>query len=237
MRTRAEKLFGAWKAGPVVAAKVPAPLAQRPRVVLVDKPGAPQSVVLVAEPAAARASADHAALNTVSVVLGGSFTSRLERNLRERNNFTYGANASVSWRRGIGPFTAGAQIFTAVTAPALVELMKELDAIHGAFTDEEFDKARALGRQSLVGGLETAQRSASILASLVAAGLKVVDYRDLDAKIGALTMADLSRAATSYIHADKMTIVVVGDLAKIRAPIEALKLGKIELRDPDGKLL
>ena len=237
LRPRLEKWFGGWKGN---APKPPAPPAApktHPRLVLVDKPGAPQSVVRIGEPSIARASADYAPLETVLTVLGGSFTSRLERNLREKNNFTYGAGASVSWRRGPSPIVAQADVFTDVTGPALAEFMKELDGIRSAVSDEEIGKAKALERQSLVQQMQSAFFLAAILGSLIETGLPPDTYRKLDAEIARLAIPDLQRAAEKYIHPKYATIVVVGDLTKIRPAIEKLGLGPVELRDAEGKRL
>jgi predicted Zn-dependent peptidase len=237
LRPRIEKLFGGWKGN---APKPPAPSAapkNRPRVVLVDKPDAPQSTVRIGEPSIPRASADYAPLQTAMTVLGGSFTSRLERNLRERNNFTYGASAGVSWRRGPSAIIAQADVFTKDTAPALAEFMKELDGIRSPVSDEELGKAKALERQSLVQQMQSAFFLAAILGNLVETGLPADTYRKLDAELAKLSIPDLQRAAEKYIHPKYATIVVVGDLTKIRPAIEKLGLGAIELRDAEGKKL
>src|SRR5262249_32690957 len=152
-------------------------------------------VVRIAEPVIPRASPDYAALETLTTVLGGSFTSRLERNLRERNNFTYGANASVRWRRGPGPVVAAADVLTDVTAPALVEFFKELEAIREPVSAEELGKAKALQRQGLVGRMQSAFGLAAILSSLVEQGLAPDEYRQLDAQLSKLEIADLERVA------------------------------------------
>ena len=237
LRPRLEKLFGGWKGS---APKPPAPPTApktRPRLVLVDKPGAPQSVVRIGEPSIPRASADYAPLQTAMTVLGGSFTSRLERNLRERNNYTYGAGAGVQWRRGSSPLVASGDVFTDVTAPAIAEFMKELDGIHSPVSDEELGKAKALERQSLVQQMQSAFFLAAILGNLVETGLPPDTYRKLDAELAKLSIPDLQRAAEKYIHPKYATIVVVGDLTKIRPAIEKLGLGPIELRDAEGKKL
>jgi zinc protease len=237
LRPRIEKLFGGWKGRAPTPPAPPTAPKTRPRVVLVDKPGAPQAVVRIGEPAIPRASADYASLQTVVTVLGGSFTSRLERNLRERNQYTYGAGAGVQWRRGPSPMVAQSDVYTEKTAPALTEFLKELEEIRTPVSDEELSKAKALERQSLVQQMQSAFFLAAILGGLVEDGLPVDSYRKLDAELAKLTIPDLQRAAEKYIHPKYATIVVVGDLTKIRPAIEKLGLAPIELRDAEGKRL
>jgi zinc protease len=237
LRARVEKLFGEWKPRPVRAVEPPRPPAHRPRLVLIDKPGAPQSVVRVGEPTLARRAPEFPALETLTTVLGGSFTSRLERNLRERNNFSYTAGAILAWRRGPALLSAQADVFTDVTAPALGELLQELSGMLGPITPEELEKARALERQGLVSQMQSSLGVCGLVSELVVHDLPADEYRRLDERLSRLTLADLGRVARRYIHPKTATIVVVGDLTKIRPAIERLGLGAVELRDADGRRL
>ena len=237
LKPRLDKLFGDWKAKPVSPLPEATPVPHPPRLVLVDKPGAAQSSLRIVEPAIPRVDADYASLQTTLAVLGGSFTSRLTRNLRERNNYTYGASASVQWQRGRGPLSVNSEIFTDVTAPAIAEALKELEGIHGPFVGDEVQKAKALLRQGLVEAMGSTSGLALTLAGLIAAGAPLDSYQRLDADLAKLEEGDLQKAAASHIHADQATIVVVGDLAKIRPAIEKLGLGAGELHDADGKKL
>jgi len=237
LRPQVERLFGAWKPGPIRKLLPPKPPRTRPRLVLVDKPGAPQSVVRVGEPTLARRSPDYPALETAIMVLGGSFTSRLERNLRERNNFSYGASARIEWRRGAGPLVLGADVFSDVTAPALAELLKELAGIRDGVSEEELGKAKALERQQLVHEMQSGFGLTQLLSALVTAGLPPGEYRNLEAQLERLQDAQLKQAADRYVHPDRATIVIVGDLAKIRPAIEKLGSFAIEVWDADGNRL
>jgi zinc protease len=237
LRPRVEKLFGAWKPQPVPTLRAPVAPRVRPRLVLVDKPGAPQSVVRIGEPSLARSSPDFAALETLTTVLGGSFTSRLERNLRERNNYTYGVSCALAWRRGTAPIVTAGDIFTDSTGPALVEFLKELRAIREPVSDSELDKARNLQVQSLVQDLQSTFGLAQLVSSLIEAGMAAGSYRGLAAELGRLVPGELQKVAARYVHPDRATIVIVGDLTRIRPAIEKLSLGAIELRDVEGKRL
>src|SRR5206468_2191590 len=102
---------------------------------------------------------------------------------------------------------------------------------------EELNKAKALARQALVRELESSAALGGLLGALVAVGLPADEYRKVDADLQRLTSADLKRVADRYLDPDHVTIVVVGDLAKVRPAIEKLGLGPIEVRDAEGRRL
>jgi zinc protease len=234
LRPMAERLFGAWKARPVPPLPVAQPAARPPRLVLVDKPGAAQSTLRIVEPAIPRADPGYAALQAAVTVLGGSFTSRLERNLREKHNYTYAARALVDWQRGAGPLIVAADVFTDVTADAVAAALHDLEALHGPFADDEVRTARALLRHRFVQESERASGLAHTIAALLAAGAPLDAYQRMDAELARLEAADLRAAAEARVHPERATIVLVGDLAKIRPGIEKLGLGAVEVRDADG---
>src|SRR4030095_8770209 len=105
-----------------VPAAVTAPTATR--VWLVDKPEAAQSVIIIGWPGVDRSSPDYAALQVMNTLLGGSFTSRLNMNLREAKGYSYGANSAFTCRVVPGPFTASSQVRTNVTDSSLIEIFK-----------------------------------------------------------------------------------------------------------------
>ncbi len=119
-RRLAEKDFGGWTAsGGATTAPIPqAPAAPARRVVIVDKPGAPQTALIAFGLGVPRSTPDYPAINVMNSILGGLFSSRINMNLREKNGFTYGAFSEFLFDRGGGPFLAGAQVRTDVTGPA-----------------------------------------------------------------------------------------------------------------------
>ena len=112
--------------------RTPAPVLVQPvaatgvKVVLVDKPGAAQSVIQIGTMGVERTNADYAAIEVMNTILGGSFSSRLNSNLRETKGYTYGAGSGFSWRPLPGPFTASSSVRTNVTDSSLVEFFSEL---------------------------------------------------------------------------------------------------------------
>jgi zinc protease len=231
-----EKNFGAWKKARVPAlAKAPAPRKLRPRFVLVDKPGAPQTVLRLVEPGVARSSPERPSLALLATVLGGSFTSRLNFNLREKNGYTYGAGSSFQFLRRPGLFSAAASVFTKVTDAALGEFIKELAALRtGDITHDELVKARAMLQQRLAEALSTTAGAAGTFADVALYGLPLDEPARF---IKALEKADpalLKRLARRAIDPETITVVAVGDRKVIEAGLRAT-LPAPELRDPDGE--
>jgi zinc protease len=218
----------------------PAALATPPRpatrIILVDKPGAAQSVINIGAPGVPRSSPDYAAIQLMNTILGGSFSSRLNDILREEKGYTYGARSSYSWRPVPGPFLASAAVRTNVTDSSLAIFFRELERIRDTpVSASELDRARNYLVLGSLGDFETTGDVASELASLNTFGLPLATIpRELDA-VKKLTVSDVQQAARRYIDPAHLTVVIVGDIAKIRPGIEALKIGPVSVRDFEGK--
>ena len=237
LKAALEQALGGWKKGAVPASRPALARKQRPRLVLVDKPGAPQTVLRLVGPGVARSSPDRPPLSLLATVLGGSFTSRLNFNLREQKGYTYGAGSSFQFLRRPGPFFAAAAVFTKVTDAALGEFLKELGALRtGLVTAEELTKARAMQQQRLAEALSTTGGTAGTLADLSLYGLPLDEPVRF---IKALQKADaplLKRLANKTIDPATITIVAVGDRKVIEPGLKALGLPAPEIRDADGEL-
>jgi zinc protease len=236
LREALNKRFSDWRepaSAVVVRQNVAAvPPASARRVVLVDKPNAAQSVIIIGSPGVERKSPDYAPLMVMNTILGGLFTSRLNFNLRETKGYTYGAGSGYAFRLAPGPFTASAQVRTNVTDSSLVEFFKELRGMRDSqVKDEELAKAKASLELGIPDELETTSQIAGELSSLGVFGLTLEEKRDFARKVRAVTKADVQRVARQYIQEDRVLITVVGDLAKIRPGIEALKLGEVSVLD------
>ena len=130
MVPRLERAFGDWKGEPAPAPPVPAIGQLKEKTLLfVDKPGAAQSVIQIGRVGVSRMTDDYYAIVVMNTILGGSFTSRLNMNLREKHGYTYGAGSRFDFRPLAGPFAAGASVQTAVTDKSLVEFVRELKGI------------------------------------------------------------------------------------------------------------
>lgn len=224
-----ERNFGSWKgAGPVARPSLPVVAQPAGRhIYLIDKPGAAQSQIRLGLVGVARNTPDYFVLDILNTVLGGSFTSRLNQNLREQHGYAYGASSSFSMRSTPGPFLAGAGVQTDKTAEALKEFFKELDGIHAPVPADELTRARNLEALQFPASFETTSEMASRLAELVVYNLPETFLADYVPRILAVTSGDLERAAGRYLPTDKVVVVIVGDLSKIEQPVRSANVGPV----------
>jgi predicted Zn-dependent peptidase len=225
-----EKTFGAWKAegiAPLVAGVANAPQLKSRQVYIVDKPEAAQSQIRIGWIGVPRSTPDYAALQVLNTILGGSFTSRLNQNLREKNGYAYGASSGFDMRQSAGPFFAGANVQTDKTGDALKEFFVELNGILGPVPAEELTKAKNYVALGFPGEFETTGDLARKLEELVVYNLPESTFTDFVAAVSKVTSGDLQRVAARYIQPDKMAVVVVGDRREIENTIRELNLGPL----------
>jgi zinc protease len=209
---------------------VPAAPAPRARqVTIVDMPGAAQSAIRVGTVGVARSTPDYFPLQVLNTVLGGSFTSRLNQNLREEHGYAYGANSRFDMRLAPGPFVAGANVQTDKTAESLTEIFKELDAIRNPIASDELGKTKNYLALGFPGAFETIEDLAGRIEELAVYGLPDRYFANYTTQIGAVTAATAQRAATAHIEPGTLAVVVVGDRARIEPGIRALNLGPVRV--------
>jgi len=226
--------LSAWR-----GASLPRPPASRdrhraPRLVLVDRPGSSETVLRVGHRLPARRQLDPPTVQLLNTILGGSFTSRLNANLRERNGFTYGASSFCTMMRQQGMLIAAAQVDREATVPALHEMLRELQGLtRRKVGRRELDKARALLLEELPSSAET-------LAGLADGYIELALYREpmdslnqLPERLARVTSDDLLDLARRLLLPEAATLVVVGDVASIGPRLEQI-YGPARLRDLDG---
>ena len=208
------------------------------RIVIVDKPGSPQTTLRIGQIGIARAHADYVPVAVMNATLGGLFSSRINMNLREQHGYTYGASSGFLFRRGRGPFLVGTSVRTDVTAPAVFEIFREIEGMRSRYvTTEELGIAKDSIARSLPGLFETTPQAASTIGQLFVHGLPTDYYRGLPGDIDRVTAGDVRRVAEEHLRPEQMTVVAVGDLSKIREPLEKLELGPVQCIDLDGNPL
>ena len=230
--------LGGWEAGAVPQVGLPA--ASPPngiRVVLVDRQDAPQSQIRIGSIGPARKVADYHAIELMNAVLGGSFSSRLNLNLREDKGYTYGASTRFAYARQGGFWVGGTAVQTSVTTQTLLELHKEIAAIGEArpITPAELSAAQ----QNLVRGFaqrfETVGRVADQMSELFAYDLPLETLAGYPAAIDSVPLEQVRAAARRYLDETRLLVVVVGDLKQLEDPVRQLDLGPVEIVDPGGK--
>jgi predicted Zn-dependent peptidase len=233
-----ERAFGTWTGSGVVAhpvlSAVPAPTTRR--IFLVDKPGAAQSQIRMGTIGVARSTPDYHALDVLNTLLGGSFTSRLNMNLREEHGYSYGAGSRFDMRLNPGPFFAAAGVQTDKTVESLTEFFKEVDGMRAPVPDDELSRGKNLEALSFPGNFETTGDMAGQLADLVVYNLPDTFFNEYVPKIQAVTAADLQRTANRFLQSNAFVVVVAGDLAKIEQPIRAANFGVVTVITADDLL-
>ena len=212
----------------LVAGVPTAPQLTSRHIYLVDKPEAAQSQIRIGWVGVPRSTADYATLEVLNTMLGGSFTSRLNQNLREKNGYAYGASSAFDMRQSAGPFFAAAGVQTDKTADALKEFFVELNGILTPIPADELAKAKNYVALGFPGEFETTGDLARKLEELVVYNLPDDTFSKFVSNVGAVTAADLQRAAARYVQPDKMAVVVVGD----RKVIEGRSARSTSARSP-----
>jgi len=238
-RRLAEKHFGGWTGTAKSEVSLPpAPAPPVEKVVVVDRPGSPQTALFAFGLGVPRSTPDLLALQLMNYTLGGSFGSRINMNLREVHGYTYGANSRFSLYRAGGPFIAGGLVKTDVTAPAAKEMMMELNRIGTEPpTESELKMARDASIQSIPAQFETTGATAGAMSSIFLYNRPLDYYATLPAAFAKVMPEEVETAAKSRVHAGNLLIVAVGDKAKIDSGLKEVNLAPIEYADPSGNLL
>ena len=234
-----EKVFGDWQAP---ATKIPAKnLANveypaKSSVYLVNRPGAQQSVIIAGLVAPSTKAPNNLEIGTMNGAFGGTFTSRLNMNLREDKHWAYGAFSFSPSAIGQRPYLMYAPVQTDKTAPSAEEVLKEARAVVGdkPLTGKEIQKIKDNDIRKMPGQYETAQAVLSAITGIVKYDRPDDYVQTLKGRIEAQKDAEVNAAAKEVIHPDHLTWVIVGDLSKIEQPVRALNLGDVHVIDADG---
>ncbi len=174
----------------------------------------------------------------MNAVLGGLFNSRINLNLREVHGYTYGAFSAIDWRRQAGPFVVSTAVKSDITDAAAREVLGEIDRIRASvIAPEELSLATSYLDGVFPIRFETTSAIASALSVLVIHSLPDDYYDRYRDHVRAVTVDDVLNAAKTYLHADALQMVIVGDPAVVRAPLEALAFGPMLLYDASGAVM
>ena len=238
IRPKLERAFAGWTQGDVPEKNIGTVAQQlHSMVYLLDRPEAIQSLILVGNVAPPKANPDEPAIETMNMVLGGSFLARINMNLRENKHWSYGSFTFLRDAKGQRPFVAYAPVQTDKTKEALIELRQELHGIlsNRPPTADEIARAKSELTLTLPGNWETMGAVAGSLSDIVTFGLDDRYFDTYGDRIRAQDPSTVTAAAKEVIHPDRLVWVVVGDRSKIEAGIRELKLGEIKFIDADGK--
>jgi zinc protease len=235
-----EALFEDWAPGDIPEKTIPAvTLPEQTRVVLIDRPGSEQSFIIAGHIMTPKSDERELAIQSMNFSFGGSFTSRVNMNLREDKAWSYGVRSVIIDTMRQRPFIIYAPVQTDKTAASMLELDREFREIRTSrpISEEEVNTSKRQDTLRLPGRWETARAVMNDIAEIVRFGLPEDYWRGYADLVAAVDVAEVNAAARDLLAPDSLTWVVVGDLALIEADIRALNLGPIELMDADGNLL
>jgi len=231
-----EKAFGSWENADIPKLQSSLlPEIKGRSVHLVDRPGSVQSNIAVCRPGPKRNTPDLPEVLVLNSTLGGGFSGRLFQNLRETHGWTYGAYSAFDPRREAGSFEASAETRNEVTAPAVTEILKEIDRL----CKEPAPEAElALQREYNIGNyllsLEKSDRTAQRVQDIDLYGLPQDFYKTYARRMGGVTPSLMQATAQAHLDTDNICIVVVGEAKDIKSTLEAF--GPVTVYDTDLKV-
>jgi len=237
-----EKAFGKWredKSMRPIKNLADVDVASQGRILIVDKPGSPQSLILAAHIAPPTGASNNIEISTMNDIIGGQFSARVNMNLREDKGWAYGAYTFMQDARGQRMWMVYAPVQTDRTGDSIKELMSEFDGYlnDAKATDSELEKSVKNNVNSLPGQFET---GGAVLGSMLSNQRFDRDDRYVESLSGlyqGLDLDDVQEAADDVIKADRLTWVIVGDREKIEAELKSLELGPVGVMDPDGNMV
>ena len=239
-RSLVEKALGSWN----VAAPSLASLNNRirpasgTRIILVDRPNSVQSSIIVGQGTVGWESPDYFGMQAIAQILGGGFGSRINSNLREKHGWSYGAFSTFNPLVNAGTFYISSEIRTNATDSAIAESVKEYKRI----VEEPVPAVEARDQlnnvvASFPSSVQTVQGLMARLANVVTYGLPLDFYGTYRERLAAVTPADIARVGKSLLTPSAVTVVAVGDLKTIEAPVRALGIGTVEVWNAEGQKL
>ena len=202
-----------------------------PRVFLIYKPGAIQSYILAAQLLPPTNSNDDILIDYMNYAIAGSFTSRLNMNLREDKSWSYGVRTSTGYSQGQRLMRMTAPVQTDKTAPAILEILREYDEYINSspINSDELSKIKNARTLRLPGQYETLGALLGGIEDIVKYN-RDYDYLDTIAdKRNSIKLEDVQSATSKYLDTNKWTWVIVGDLNEIEDPIRELNIGPLEI--------
>lgn len=205
------KAFAGWSKG-TAPAPAPAKPSSSRAVHIIDRPGAPQSTVILGVPSIDPSSADFVPMTVMDAILGGAFASRITRNIREDKGYTYSPSSELSVRYRDGYWAENADVTTTATGPSIKEILAEIDKLQA----EPPSQAELEGIQNYLAGTYVLQNSSR---GGITNQLQYMDLHGLPAsyastyvkRVYAVTPQQVMEMAKRHLDDERATIVVVGD--------------------------
>lgn len=240
IKPKLEKLFKDWKSGDVPVKKLnDVDLSKNSVVYIMDRPGSQQSIIFAGNVSPKRNPDDEIAVQTFQNIFGGSFTSRINMNLREDKHWSYGSFSILWAAKGQRPYFVYAPVQTDKTMDAMVEIKNEMNGIlaNNPVTAEEFEKDKNNQILGLPGSWETIAAVGGSLSEIVTYDLPDDYFKKYSSLVEALTIDQVQNSADKLLKPNQLVWVVVGDRAKIEESIKSLGYGEVKYLDGDGNVI
>jgi zinc protease len=223
-----EKRFADWKAVADPGAKPAdiAPVAMTPKIMVIDQPDSPQSVILAGQVTPARGTDDNLAANTANTALGSDFLARINMNLREQKSWSYGSYGFVYEVEGQMPYLISAPVQADKTGDAIVEIQKEIKSFltDKGITEEERGRILSGNIRELPGRFETSSAVLNAMISNDQFKRPADYYTKIAGKYRAMTANEMDQSIRKMLKADQFLWVVVGDAKKVKPQLEKIGL-------------
>jgi zinc protease len=230
-------LFSKWNGGEVKSAEVIPLKRDKLKLYLVDKKGAAQSEIRIGHISSPRNTKDFYAKVLLNTILGGQFSSRINLNLREDKGYTYGANSSFGYNRSSGYFAVSTSVQSENTAPAVLEILKELDGIRTEVLAEELEFAKSYLIKRFPSLFETYSQIASHLSATILYSLPDDYYDNYISNIKNTTLEEVSTSAKNNIFPQELVMLIVGDKKLLYDDLgKLLSIEVNELNSGDGQI-
>jgi zinc protease len=239
IQPKLEKLFKGWKPGTLPTKNVANVGMTKQTVFIMDKPGALQSVILAGHIAPPQNNPNEVAIDMMNTALGGSFTARINMNLRENKHWSYGAQSLLFGARGQRPFLVYAPVQTDKTKESMQEISKELSDVLSSrpVNEDEWKKVRDSKILELPGSWETMNAIAGSINEIVRFGYAETYFQTYADRVRGASLAQLNEAAQQVVKPSSVVWIVVGDRAKIEKGVRELGYGDVRFIDGDGKIV
>ncbi len=240
VQSKLEKLFKDWKSGDVPQKNVAdIKRSEKPVIYIMDRPGSQQSIIFAGHVVQRRNADDEVALESFQNIFGGTFTSRVNMNLREDKHWSYGSFSVLWGAKGQRPFFVYAPVQTDKTKEAMNEIITEMNNIKTTkpVTEEEFLKDKDSRTLSMPGSWETAGAVSGSLTEMITYNLADDYFKKYPQMVLSLTKDQVNSSSQKLLHPDNLIWVVVGDKSKIEAGIKELGFGEVKYLDADGKVI
>ncbi|NNF15160.1 MAG: insulinase family protein [Gammaproteobacteria bacterium] len=217
-----KKDFSDWRSGPAVLINPPRPT-DAARLKLIDRPGAPQANVIIGLTALAPSAPAYRTFSQMNTLLGGSFASRITANIREDKGYTYSPRSRVAGRISTSNWAQIAAVTTDVTGPAITEIFREIEKLRSTPpTVEEVENTQSYLTGTFVLQHATPRGLLGRLSYMALHNLPDSYLSEYLSHINAISALEINKVARKYLRPAKMTVVIVGDLEKIRPQLAAV---------------